>query len=93
MGKRLNEGLIPFCESKGLKEVRRLRHVVSHFNAVEYALVDNWIAVKEAELRDEAISISRWALRTSISAFIFSIIAIAINSSEKISQFILWFSK
>ena len=55
MSKRYNEGLFPFCESKGLKEVRRLRHIENHFNFIEQSLVDKWITVKEAELRDKVV--------------------------------------
>lgn len=86
-------GLVPFLESQGLETVRRLRNVENHFHSLDWAVVDKWVSTKEAELKDEAVSISRWALRISISALMFSIIAIIINNIEKISQFISWFSK
>lgn len=56
MAKRYSEGLlIPFCESKGLVEVRRLRHIENHFHILDQATVDKWIAVMEAELRDKIV--------------------------------------
>jgi hypothetical protein len=57
--------LISFCESQGLANVRRLRHVENHFHSLDWAVVDKWISVKEAELKDEAVSIARKALSNS----------------------------
>ncbi|MBU1236013.1 MAG: hypothetical protein KJ634_05975 [Gammaproteobacteria bacterium] len=57
--KRYGDELLPYCESVGLAEVRRLRHVSNYFHALDQSAVDRWILVKEAELRDEAISIAR----------------------------------
>ena len=67
------EKLIPFCESKGLREVRRLRHVDNHFHRLDWAGVDNWLLVKDAERSDESLSISRKALFTSRIALMLSI--------------------
>lgn len=72
---RYGKDLIPFCESKGLAEVRRLRNVESHFHALDQPLVDRWVSVKEAELRDESVSIARKALDIARRANIYAIIA------------------
>jgi len=75
------ENLIPFCDSQGLAKVRRLRQVENHFHNLDWAGTDAWLSVKEAELRDESLSISRKALLTSRMAMALSMttaIAIAV---------------
>ena len=87
------EKLISFCESQGLAEVRRLRHVENHFHILDQERVDKWISVQEAELKDESVSISRKALRNStwakwiaIAAIVLSTITIAFNAIDHKSQ-------
>lgn len=68
-----------YCESFGLAETRRLFKLDNHFNNADHHIVEAWISVQEAELRDESIAIARKALLNSRIAIAFSTItAIAI---------------
>jgi len=89
------EKLIPFCEETGTLEVKRLR-LQNHFHSLEWAEVDKWLLIKDAEateraeLRDEInLSISRKALRISIWATIIAIIAIAVSIKDQILALII----
>ncbi len=70
--------LIPFCESQGLTNVRRLRKVENHFHSLDWDGVDRWLSVKDAERSDESLSISRKAL-------LISKIAIALSAATAIA--------
>ena len=84
------EKLIPFCDSQGLAKVRRLRHVDNHFHSLDWAGVDAWLSVKEAELKDASVSIASKALRNSKWATIIAIIAIVAAIRVEISSLLMW---
>ena len=97
------EKLVPFLESSGTLEVRRLR-LQNHFHSEDWQAVDRWLSVKDAEGKaraderaEEALSISRMALRNSAwakwIAIVAMIVAIIANHSQ-ISGFLgQWFSR
>ena len=85
--------LIQFCDSQGLAEVRRLRHVENHFHSLDWVAVDNWIAVKESELKDESVSIARKALSNSRFATNIATLAMVLSIIMAIQKIIEWYSK
>lgn len=83
--KRYGNELRKFCELTGLTEIRRLRQLENHFHILEQKSVDDWISVKESELRDESISIARKALANSLSARKIAIAAIVVSTFSTIA--------
>ena len=86
-------GLFQFLESKGLAEVRRLRLANNHFHSLDWQAVDNWISVKESELRDESVTIARKALANSQSATRLATGAIVLSIAMALQKLIEWYSK
>lgn len=88
-----------FLTSQGSLEARRLRSQ-NHFHSRDWAEVDRWLLIKDAEaaeraeLRDESsLSISRKALHNSIWATIIAVIAMAVSVKDQISVLVMsWFS-
>lgn len=87
------DDLIPFCESTGLTEVRRLRQVENHFHNLDWERVDKWISAKEAELKDESVQIARDALRNSRLATRIAIFALILSLGMAAQKLIEWHSK
>ena len=85
--------LIQFCDSEGLTEVRRLRHVENHFHSQDWSAVDKWIAVKESELKDESVSIARKALSNSRLATNIATLAMVLSIIMAIQKITEWYSK
>jgi len=82
-------GLIPFCKSNGLAEVRRLRNVENHFHSLDWAAVDKWISVEQEARRDRRENIT---LAVAITAAIIAVIAAKADIKWLISWFISWLS-
>ena len=74
-----------YCESLGLTEVRRLLKVENHFHMADRHVVEAWVPVKEAELRDESVSIARKALANSLSARRIAITAMVLSTLTAIA--------
>ena len=84
--------LIPFCDSQGLTEVRRLRRVENHFHSLDWKAVDNWIDVKESELKDESVYIARKALSNSRLATNIATMAMVLSTIMAIQKIIELYS-
>jgi len=85
--------LISFCEAKGLAQVRRLRHVENHFHSLDWERVDKWVAMKEAELRDESVAISRQALANSKRATKLAVFALILSLVMAGQKLVEWYSR
>ncbi len=86
-------GLIAFCESKGLAEVRRLRHVENHFHSLDWDRVDRWVSVKESERIEESNFLAHRANSIAYIAVIIAAIAAHKEIMWLISSVMSWFSK
>ena len=84
------EKLIPFCESRGLAEIRRLRHMDNHFHSLDWAGVDAWLAVKEAEDRDASKSLASRANRIALVALVIAAIAAHKEIRWLVSSIVEW---
>lgn len=89
------ENLEEFLNSQGPLEVRRLR-LQNHFHSLDWAAVDSWLLIKDAEaaerseLREESsLSVSRKALRYSIWATIIAVVAMAVSVKDQISALVM----
>ena len=93
------EKLVPFLDSIGSLEVRRLK-AQNHFHSEDWQGVDAWLTIKEAEGKvraeeraEESLSISRKALLTSKRAYTIAISAITLSIIMAIKSIIEWLSK
>ena len=98
--------LVPFLESVGSLEARRLK-LINYFHSEDWQNLARWLAIKEVEGKarsdersEESLSISRQALRNSDKALSNSrlatsiaISAIVLSIIMAIQKLIEWFSR
>ena len=72
--------------------MRRLRLIKNHFHSLDCAAVDTWITVKESELKDESVSISRKALSNSRLATNIATMAMVLSTIMAIQKIIELYS-